>query len=154
MRSLDGIAALSLFSSGVRPPSRANHRDRFRRRTAMKMAMDVRVWTQRQAQTQTISQPFALLRESRHKQGWGWNQEDILRDDGYRGARLRRPGLDRLREHVRHAAFDPVLVSAPERLARNCVHQMLLMEDFEPGGCQMECLDQPINHNPHDQLVV
>jgi site-specific DNA recombinase len=67
---------------------------------------------------------------------------------------LRRPGLDRLRDHVRNAAFDRVLVTAPDRLARNYVHQMLLMEEFERGGCQIEFIDQPMSGNPHDQLLV
>jgi site-specific DNA recombinase len=56
---------------------------------------------------------------------------------------LRRPGLDRLRDQVRNAAFDRVLVTAPDRLARTYVHQMLLMEEFERCGCQIEFLDQP-----------
>ncbi len=67
---------------------------------------------------------------------------------------MRRPGLDRLRDQVRTAAFDRVLVTAPDRLGRNYVHQMLLMEEFERCGCQIEFLDQPISRTPHDQLLV
>ena len=67
---------------------------------------------------------------------------------------MRRPGLDRLRDQVRNAAFDRVLVTAPDRLARNYVHQMLLMEEFERCGCQIEFLDQPTSRTPHDQLLV
>lgn len=67
---------------------------------------------------------------------------------------MRRPGLDRLRDHVRNAACDRVLVTEPSRLARNYVHQMLLMEEFERGGCQIEFIDQPMSRNPHDQLLV
>jgi site-specific DNA recombinase len=120
----------------------------------MNMAMDVRVSTQRQAQTQTIEQQIHLLREYSQKQGWPWNEEHIFRDDGYSGASLRRPGLDRLRDQVRNATFDRVLVTAPDRLARNYVHQMLLMEEFERCGCQIEFLDQPTSRTPHDQLLV
>jgi site-specific DNA recombinase len=109
---------------------------------------------ERQAQTQTIEQQVHLLREYSQKQGWLWNEEHIFRDDGYSGAGLRRPGLDRLRDQVRNAAFDRVLVTAPDRLARNYVHQMLLMEEFERCGCQIEFLDQPTSRNPHDQLLV
>lgn len=67
---------------------------------------------------------------------------------------MRRPGLDRLREQVRQAAFGRVLITAPDRLARNYVHQMLLLEEFEKSGCQVEFLDQPMSHNPHDQLLL
>jgi site-specific DNA recombinase len=120
----------------------------------MNLAMYVRVSTQRQAQTQTIEQQLSLLREYSQKQGWEWKEEHIFRDDGYSGASLRRPGLDRLRDHVRNAAFERVLVTAPDRLARNYVHQMLLMEEFERGGCHLDFIDQPMSHNPHDQLLV
>ncbi len=120
----------------------------------MNTAMYVRVSTQRQAQTQTIEQQLSLLHEYSQKQGWEWNEEHIFRDDGYSGASLRRPGLDRLRDQVRNATFDRVLVTAPDRLARNYVHQMLLMEEFERSGCQIDFIDQPMSHNPHDQLLV
>ena len=100
----------------------------------MKTAINVRVSTQRQAQTQTIEQQLQLLREQSLKQGWEWKDEHIIRDDGYSVASLRRPGLDRLREQVRQAAFGRVLITAPDRLARNCVHQMLLLEEFEQSG--------------------
>ncbi|TME03606.1 MAG: recombinase family protein [Chloroflexi bacterium] len=93
----------------------------------MNIAMYVRVSTQRQAQTQTIEQQLHLLREYSQKQGWEWNEQHIFRDDGYSGASLRRPGLDRLRDQVRNAAFDRVLITEPSRLARKYVHQMLLM---------------------------
>ena len=52
----------------------------------------------------------------------------------YSGATLKRPGLDRLRDHVKQASFDRVLITAPDRLARNYVHQMLLIEELEQGG--------------------
>ncbi len=120
----------------------------------MNLAMYVRVSTQRQAQTQTIEQQLQQLHEYCQKQGWEWEEQPIFRDDGYSGASLHRPGLDRLRDQVRNAAFDRVLVTAPDRLARNYVHQMLLMEEFERCGCQIEFLDQPTSHNPHDQLLV
>jgi DNA invertase Pin-like site-specific DNA recombinase len=42
---------------------------------------------------------------------------------------LGRPGLDRLRDHAALADLDVVLVTAPDRLARNYVHQVLLIEE-------------------------
>lgn len=100
----------------------------------MKVAMYVRVSTQRQALTQTIEQQLQRLYEHSQAQGWPWQEECIFRDDGYSGASLHRPGLDRLREQVSRAVFDRVVLTAPDRLARNSVHQMLLVEEFEQGG--------------------
>src|SRR6266567_1665806 len=85
----------------------------------MKVAMYVRVSTQRQAQTQTIEQQ-----------------------------------LDRLREQVRAGAFDRVIITAPDRLARNYVHQVVLMEELERGGCHVEFVEHPMSQDPHDQLLL
>src|SRR6202165_3758833 len=120
----------------------------------MKVAIYVRVSTQRQAQTQTIEQQLDLLRAHSQTHGWQWEDEHIFRDDGYSGASLRRPGLDRLRDQVSGAVFDRVVLTAPDRLARNYVHQMLLMEELEQGGCQVEFIDRPMSQDPHDQLVL
>jgi site-specific DNA recombinase len=120
----------------------------------MRVAMYVRVSTQRQAQTQTIEQQLDRLRQYSQSQGWPWSEASIFRDDGYSGASLRRPGLGRLREQVRQAAFDCVVLTEPSRLARNYVHQMLLLEEFERGGCHVEFVDHPMSKNPHDQLLL
>lgn len=100
----------------------------------MRVAISVRVSTQRQTLTQTIEQQLQRLYEHSQAQEWPWQEECIFRDDGSSGASLRRPGLDRLRDHVRCGAFDRVMITAPDRLARNYVHQMLLVEEFERGG--------------------
>ncbi|MFL5705292.1 MAG: recombinase family protein [Ktedonobacteraceae bacterium] len=120
----------------------------------MRVAVYVRVSTQRQAQAQTIEHQLDRLQEYSQSQGWPWKEEFIFRDDGYSGASLRRPGLDRLREQVRQAAFDRVVLTEPSRLARNYVHQMLLLEEFERGGCHVEFVDHPMSQNPHDQLLL
>ncbi len=104
----------------------------------MKIAIYVRVSTQRQAQTQTIEQQLQLLREHSQAHNWPWSDEHIFRDDGYSGASLRRPGLDRLREQIREGTFERVMLTAPDRLARNYVHQMLLIEELEREGCQVQ----------------
>jgi site-specific DNA recombinase len=45
-------------------------------------------------------------------------------------------------------------MTAPDRLARNYVHQMLLIEELERGGCQVEFVDRPMSQDPHDQLLL
>jgi site-specific DNA recombinase len=81
-----------------------------------------------------LSEPLQRLYEHSQAQGWPWQEEGIFRDDGYSGASLHRPGLDRLREQVSRAVFERVVMTAPDRLARNYVHQKLLVEEFEQGG--------------------
>ena len=88
------------------------------------------------------------------EQGWPWQDEHVFRDAGYSGASVNRPGLDRLRDQVARAAFDLVLMTAPDRLARKYVHQMLLLEELERAGCRVEFVDRPMSQDPHDQLLL
>ncbi len=120
----------------------------------MRIAVYVRVSTQRQAQTQTIEQQLERLRAHSQSQKWELPDENIFRDDGYSGATLNRPGLDRLRDKVKAAEVDRVLITTPDRLARNYVHQMVLLEELAGYGCEVEFLDRPMSHDPHDQLLL
>lgn len=120
----------------------------------MSLAIDVRVSTQRQAQTQTIEQQLDRLQTHVRNQGWELPVANIFRDDGYSGASLNRPGLDRLRDAVRVGEVDQVLIADPDRLARNYVHQMVLLEELERRGCQVRFLDRPMSQDPHDHLLL
>ena len=101
----------------------------------MRIAVYARVSTQHQAQTQTIEQQLERLCTKVHTQGWTLPDENIFRDDGYSGGDLNRPGMDHLRDRAAHGEFDHVLLTAPDGLARKCVHQVLLIEEFERYGC-------------------
>ena len=120
----------------------------------MSTAIYVRVSTQIQSQAQTIEQQLERLQDYAQAQQWNIQPEQIFRDDGYSGARLKRPGLDRLREDVAMAKFTRLLLTAPDRLSRNFVHQTLLIEEFQSHGVQVEFLDRPMSEDPHDQLLL
>ena len=47
-----------------------------------------------------------------------------------------------------------ILITAPDRLARNYVHQVLLLEEITATGCQVHFLDRPMSQDPHDQLLL
>ena len=96
----------------------------------MKVAIYTRVSTLRQQQNQTIEQQLERLQAYVSAQGWELAVEHIFRDDGYSGAKLARPGLERLREQAALGEFELVLITAPDRLARNYVHQVLLLEEL------------------------
>ena len=120
----------------------------------MRTAFYVRVSTERQQQAQTIEQQVALLRAYvAERPGWVIEEPHIFRDDGHTGAKLQRPGLDALRDQAARAAFDVVLVSAPDRLARNYVHQMVLLEELERHGINVVFIDRPATDDPHEHLV-
>jgi site-specific DNA recombinase len=41
--------------------------------------------------------------------------------------------------------LDGILITAPDRLARNYVHQVLLLEAITATGCQVDFLDRPMS---------
>src|SRR5215471_5948332 len=120
----------------------------------MRVAVYARVSTTRQAQAQTIEQQLDRLRAAGAGRGWELEDQQVYRDDRYSRASLGRPGLDRLLDHSALADLDVVLVAAPDRLARNYVHQVLLIEELAGHGCQVEFLDRPMSDDPHDQLLL
>jgi len=120
----------------------------------MRVALYARVSTQRQAQADGVAQQLDRLQGHALAQGWTVAEEDIFRDDGYSGASLKRPGLERLRDCAALRALDRVLITAPDRLARHYVHQVLLLEEITATGCQLEFLDRPMSQDPHDQLLL
>jgi site-specific DNA recombinase len=120
----------------------------------VRVAVYVRVSTQHQAQSQTSEQQLERLRAYIAEQGWSLPAENLFRDEGYSGATLKRPGLDRLRDRAAGAELDYILITAPDRLARNYVHQVLLLEELQQFGCGVMFLDRPMSRDPHDQLLL
>src|SRR5437879_632608 len=121
----------------------------------MNVAAYARVSTQRQAEEQTITQQLDRLLHARAQtEGWTIAPQHLYRDDGYSGARIDRPALDRLRDAAERGEFQTVLVTAPDRLARRFVPQTLLLEELAQGGCTVVFLDRPISQDPHDQLLL
>ena len=120
----------------------------------MQVAVYARVSTRRQTQAQTIEQQLDRLRTHAAARGWELTQQNVFRGDGYSGASLRRPGLDHLRDAAASAGLDRILITAPDRLARNYVHQVLLVEELQGHGAEVEFLDRPMSQDPHDQLLL
>lgn len=119
-----------------------------------RVAIYARVSTAHQTQAQTIEQQIQRLSAYVESQGWQLREAHIFRDDGRSGATLNRPGLDRLRDVVKLGEVDQVLISSPDRLARNYVHQMVLLDELERFGCRVIFLDRPMNDDPHDRLLL
>src|ERR1700760_4441613 len=160
MRSGGGIRPTNISSPGRRRASRYRPRRlglalQQKEKQGMKTtAIYVRVSTDRQTQAQTIEQQLERLKAHLETQGETLSSENIFRDDGYSGASLNRPGLDQLRDRVRRSILHRVMITSPDRLARNYVHQMVLMEELERAGCSVEFIDRPMSQDPHDHLLL
>ena len=120
----------------------------------MRAGLYARVSSKRQAQDQTIEQQLESGRVAIEAHGWKLSEAHIYRDDGYSGARLSRPGLDRLRDDIALAEVEVVVITAPDRLARKYLHQVLLVEEFERHGVRVEFVERPMSTDPHDQLLL
>jgi site-specific DNA recombinase len=77
----------------------------------------------------------------------------LFADNGYSGASLARPALERLRDVVSLSALDVLYVHAPDRLARSYAHQALLLEEFARAGTRVVFLNRPIGDSPEDNLL-
>ena len=110
----------------------------------MRIAIYVRVSTQRQAQTQTIDQQVERLRAHAESQGWQLPEGNVFRDDGYSGATLKRPGLDRLRDRAAMASLDKVLVTDPTA-------RFTVKGEFD--GKRIHLSGETSDRKYHDQLI-
>jgi site-specific DNA recombinase len=120
----------------------------------MQVAFYARVSTERQERQQTIASQLTTLHTWAREQGHEVAPEHIFTDEGYSGARLDRPGLDRLRDAAQEAQFEAVVVLSPDRLARKYAYQVLLLEEFRRVGCAVLFLQHPLSDDPNDQLLL
>ena len=74
-------------------------------------------------------------------------------DDGYSGARLDRPALDRRRDGAERGEFELVLSYCADRLARKFVLQALIMEELEQFGVKMMFLEGGAADDPLSKLT-
>src|SRR5215203_5174410 len=97
---------LSMHAAGPGVPETATPTRRSEESRHARSPIYARVSTQRQAQAQTTDQQLDRLRAHAEGQGWSVTGDRVFRDDGYSGASLRRPGLDRLRDAATSARLD------------------------------------------------
>lgn len=153
--SPSGIVPTNFYSNGLPRMSQPSRPRRIRQRGfVMRTAIYVRVSTLTHSQQHSIEEQIERLRANLLSRGAQAADEDIFRDEARSGGTLNRPALDRLRDHVRLGDYDHILVTSPDRLARNYVHQMVLLEEFERVGCTVEFLDQPVGDTPHEHLLL
>ncbi|WNG34838.1 recombinase family protein [Archangium violaceum] len=117
-------------------------------------ALYARVSTTRQQEERTVASQLAVLEKAAEGMGLLVAAEHRYVDEGYSGSRLDRPDLDALRDAAADGLLDLVLVYAPDRLARNYVHQQLVLEELGKRGVQVHFLERPVSQKPEDLLLV
>src|SRR5881398_2302562 len=111
----------------------------------MRVALYARVSTESQQARGTIGSQLAVLRNRVGAEGDELVAEFL--DDGYSGARLDRPGLDALRDAAEAGVIETVWCLTPDRLARSYAYQMLVLDELERLGCQVQFTDAPTIDN-------
>lgn len=91
------------------------------------VAIYARVSSEKQVQQATVESQLAALKQRAESDGHVVLPQDIYVDDGFSGATLVRPALERLRDRTAEGAIDLVYVHSPDRLARKYAYQVLLL---------------------------
>jgi site-specific DNA recombinase len=100
-------------------------------------AIYARVSSERQREEGTVASQLAGLRELAAERGLIAVEELVVCDEGFSGATLTRPALERLRDRAAEGAFEVLLCYAPDRLARRYAYQVLLLEELTRAGVEV-----------------
>src|SRR6516165_12254778 len=117
-------------------------------------AIYARVSSDKQKEGNTIASQTAALRAFAKQRSFSVPDEWIIEDDGYSGATLVRPGLERLRDLAAEGQIEAVLVYSPDRLSRKYAYQVLLIEEFARHHVETVFLKAPQSATPEDNLLL
>ena len=121
----------------------------------MKMAaIYARVSSEQQREEHTIASQTAALIEFAKTHELEVPKEWVFEDEGYSGATLERPGLERVRDLAAEGQIQVVLAYAPDRLSRKYAYQILLIEELARHGVETLFVKAPQGASAEDQLLV
>jgi site-specific DNA recombinase len=117
-------------------------------------AIYARVSSDQQREAHTIASQTAALIEWAKTLELEVPKAWIVEDEGYSGATLERPGLERVRDLAAEGQIQAVLVYSPDRLSRKYAYQILLIEELARHGVETRFLNAPHGATAEDQLLV
>ncbi len=117
-------------------------------------AMYARVSSEQQAEAHTVASQVAAVRERVAADGLTVSEAMQFLDEGYSGATLIRPGLERLRDVIAAGPVDRLYVHSPDRLARTYAYQVILVEEFRQAGVEVVFLNRALGRSPEDDLLL
>jgi site-specific DNA recombinase len=112
------------------------------------------VSSEQQRDEHTIASQTAALIEFAKSHELQVPKEWVFEDEGYSGATLERPGLERVRDLAAEGQIQVVLAYAPDRLSRKYAYQILLMEELARHGVETLFVKAPQGASAEDQLLV
>src|SRR6266403_1675662 len=117
-------------------------------------AIYARVSSEQQREENTIASQTASLIEFAKAHDLDVPKEWVFEDEGYSGATLERPGLERVRDLAAEGQIQVVLAYAPDRLSRKYAYQILLIEELARHGVETLFVKAPQGASAEDQLLV
>jgi len=117
-------------------------------------AIYARVSSDQQREAHTIASQTAALIECAKTLGVDVPKAWIFEDEGFSGATLERPGLERVRDLAAEGQIQALLVYSPDRLSRKYAYQILLIEELARHGVDTHFLNAPSTATAEDQLLV
>src|SRR6516165_6564847 len=120
----------------------------------LQAAIYARVSSERQAETHTVASQLAALRARVAQDGLALSEEVQFIDEGYSGATLVRPALERVRDLAAAGALDRLYVHSPDRLARKYAYQVLLLDELHRAGVEVVFLNRELGRTPEDDLLL
>jgi site-specific DNA recombinase len=118
------------------------------------VAIYARVSSEQQAEAHTIASQVAALRERVAAEGLMVPEALQFLDEGYSGATLIRPALERLRDVIAAGSVDRLSVHSPDRLARQDAYQVLLVDEFRRAGVEVVFLNRALGQSPEDDRLL
>ena len=122
--------------------------------STVQVALYARVSSEPQAEANTIQSQLSALRERIAADGFALPTVLEFVDEGYSGATLVRPALERLRDVAAVGGLDRLYVHCPDRFARHFAYQVLLWEELTQRGVEILFLNRPLGQTPEDQLLL
>jgi site-specific DNA recombinase len=118
------------------------------------VAIYARGSSDQQAPAQTIASQVAALRTRVTADDCVLLPEGEFIEEGYRGATLVRPGLERLRALGANGRIERLYVHSPDRLARKDASQVLLIDEFPRMGIAVVFLHRELRRSPQEELLL
>ena len=117
-------------------------------------AIYARVSSSQQKDNNTIDSQVDALLDFAQQNAYVVLADFVFKDEGYSGAVLVRPGLDRIRDLSAEGQLPVLLVYSPDRLSRNYAYQILLLEEFGAAGTEVIFLNSPKAQTPEEALLL
>lgn len=117
-------------------------------------AIYTRVSSDQQKENKTIGSQVDELLSFAEQQGYVVPDEYVFKDEGYSGAILVRPGLEKIRDLSAEGQIQTILIYSPDRLSRNYAYQVVLMDEFASCGTEVLFINSPKADTPEEALLL